>query len=209
MSLICVISGCRAEAFIESTCDRRIAFCQNHAESHSNECGKGFNLLKPIVKQQIKRNASADKKLMLLKLAAISQVEGIIKAVREALSSFLDSIDSEKKVVVRMGFGKNWNEKIIQSIETSGLSETSLLKFKKLLKDMQVIKNIILSDEEEKKPDNDEIKNGVMVPAEFEKLNIEDKINCLTKLDLGLPYYIDDIKEIKVSRDREIACICM
>ena len=40
----------------------------------------------------------------------------------------------------------------------------------------------------------------------FEKFMIQDKVKCLNKFDLKLP---NNIQEIKISKDREIACICM
>ena len=97
MSLICEFNGCRDEAMFECICDIRIVVCDNHMSNHLTECEKSFIPLKPISKQQSERKAKADKKLIKLKSMAISQAEGIIKAVREALSSFLDSIDSEKR----------------------------------------------------------------------------------------------------------------
>ena len=206
MSVACEINGCAYEATSECTCEKKFYVCQNHQLSHLTECGKSFMPLKLTLKQQSERKASAYKKLILLKLIAISHAEGIIKAVREALSSFLDSIDSEKMVLAKMRYGRGWDEAIIQSIETSGFSETNLLKFKNLLKEMQVIKNTILSDEENKQPENDQRKNGVMVPAEFEDFKCADKIKCLSELGIDLP---TTIYEIKVSKDRDIAFVCM
>ena len=206
MSVACEINGCAYEATSECTCEKKISVCQKHQISHFKECGKPFMPLELTLKEQRERKASADKKLLLLRSMAISQAEGIIKAVREALSSFLDSIDSEKMVLAKMRYGRGWDEAIIQSIETSGFSETNLLKFKNLLKEMQAIKNTILSDEKNKQPDNDQRKNGVMVPAGFKEFNYGDKLKCLAELGLDLP---PAIQEIKVSNDGNIAFICI
>ena len=191
MSLRCeVANSCTKDGEWVCTCENQIFICKDHQEAHYSMCKRPTYPIKLALQGQFQKKSGLNTALKELKEKVLRETEVTMTAVQDRSNSIVKLIDNKLEILREVGYGKNWDNEIIESISNFDIFQTSFDKFLKDASNWRKIEKVLTTTE---------VSNPAVEPTR------EEKESYLKSLGIKLPSFV---KEIKFSRDGIYGFVC-
>ena len=136
MSISCEAYGCKSNADLQCTCEKKYEACGKHFKAHSRICKKSAISTEELLAEQMLKIVEADKCLENLKDQIGKQSQELIFKITKMCTSIISDISTKQNNLKKMKLGRKWDSKEFYSVQDLRVIESQRIKFCNIVKEI-------------------------------------------------------------------------